>query len=235
MPYGDKESNMPVTNDGAVTPVLAADALVERLRWRYAVKKFDAAKKIPAEIWKALEEVLVLAPSSFGLQPWKFFVVTDPAVREKLKPASWNQTQITDASHLVVFAIKKDLSVADVEHFAQRIVEVRGVPEKSLEMYKKIMADFVGRAGKGLDINAWAADQVYIALGTFMTAAAVLGIDTCPMEGFEPAKYDEILGLPALGFHATVLATAGYRAADDVFAKLPKVRYKKEEVIGHIG
>jgi len=211
------------------------DVLLEQLRWRYAAKKFDPMKKIPSETWEALEETLVLAPSSYGLQPWKFFVVTDPALRAQLKSASWNQSQIVDASHLVVFAIKKDLNAADVEHFVKRIVEVRGAPEASLSSYKKIMTDFVGRAGKGFDINAWAADQVYIALGTFLTAAAVLGVDACPMEGFDPARYDEILGLPQLGYHATVVATAGYRALDDAYANIPKVRYKKEEVVAHIG
>ena len=109
------------------------------------------------------------------------------------------------------------------------------MPEASLEGYKKMMTDFVGRAGNGLDINAWASDQVYIALGAFLTAAALLGVDACPMGGFDPAKYDEILGLPKLGFHTIVLATAGYRAADDTYASLPKVRAKKEEVVAHIG
>lgn len=224
-----------MTNDDTVSPVLAADALVERLQWRYAVKKFDPARKIPAEIWNALEETLVLAPSSFGLQPWKFFIITDQVLRQQLKAATWNQSQTVDASHLVVFAIKKDLNAIDVEHFIKRIAEVRNIPESSLGGYKKIMVDFVAKAGKSFDINAWAADQVYIALGTFMTAAAVLGVDTCPMEGFEPAKYDEILGLPKLGYHAAVLATAGYRASDDAYAKLAKVRYKKEEVVAHLG
>jgi nitroreductase len=226
-----KEVVMPVTGEKSLSP----DALVERMRWRYAVKKFDPAKKIPTDVWKALEETLVLAPSSFGLQPWRFFVITDPKMREKLKPASWNQPQVLDASHLVVFAIKKNLNAADVERYVRRIAEVRGAPESSLEGYKKMILGFVERAGKGLDINAWAGDQIHIALGVFLTAAALLGIDTCPMEGFEPDQYDEILSLDKQGCHAAVIATAGYRAVDDAYARLPKVRFKPEDVIHHVG
>ncbi|MBI2885227.1 MAG: NAD(P)H-dependent oxidoreductase [Candidatus Omnitrophica bacterium] len=214
---------------GVVTP----GELVQQLRWRYATKKFDPARKIPADRWDALEQALVLSPSSFGLQPWKFIVVTDPAVRERLRPASWNQPQITDASHVVVFAHRKDVSVADVERYVRHIAAVRGIPEESLEGYKQMMAGFVSRAGQGLDINAWAARQLYIALGTFLTSAALLGIDACPMEGIDPKQYDEILGLDAEGYRTVVVATAGYRAEDDAYATLAKVRYASTEVVAH--
>ena len=207
------------------------DALVEKLKWRYAVKKFDPSRKIPAEQWQALESALILSPSSFGLQPWRFIVVDDPAVRRRLQAASWNQSQVVEASRLVVFAIKKDLNAADVERFVRRIVQVRGVSAESLNSYKQMMLDFVAKAGKGFDINAWSAQQLYIAMGVFMTAAAVLGIDTCPMEGIEPAAYDKILGLAPQGYHTLACVTAGYRAADDKSAKLAKVRYEADEII----
>lgn len=214
---------------------MKADALVEQLKWRYAVKKFDPSRKIPAEQWQALESALLLSPSSFGLQPWRFIVVNDPAVRERLRAASWNQSQVVEASHLVVFAIKKDLNATDVERFVRRIVQVRGVSAESLSSYKQMMLDFVAQAGRGFNINAWSAQQLYIAMGVFMTAAAMLGIDTCPMEGIEPDVYDRILSLAPQGFCALAAAAAGYRAADDKAARLAKVRYEADEVITRVG
>ena len=208
------------------------DVIEKQLEWRYATKVFDSTKVIPETDWKTLERALVLTPSSFGLQPWKFFVVTDPAKRALLKPASWGQSQIVDASHLVVFAIRKNLSESDIERFVARTAEVRGTTVESLESYRQMM---VGSLSKpSIDINAWASRQVYIALGFFMSTAALLGIDACPIEGFEPAKYDEILGLSALGYGASVVAAAGYRSGSDKYATLPKVRFKAEDVITHI-
>ncbi len=220
-----RASNSPVT----------AEQLVKQLQWRYAVKKFDPARKIPAAQWQALESALLLSPSSFGLQPWRFIVVNDPSVRAQLRAASWNQTQIVDASHLVVFAIKKDLNAADVEHFVQRIAQVRGVSAESLSQYKQMMLDFVAQASKGFDINAWSGRQLYLAVGVFLASAAVLGIDACPMEGLEPDAYDKILGLDKQGYHTLTVATAGYRDADDKYAAIPKVRYASEEVLIHVG
>lgn len=208
-----------------------ARTIVESLEWRYAVKKFDAARKIPAADWAALERALVLTPSSFGLQPWKFVVVADPAVRAKLVAASWNQQQIADASHLVAFAIVKDLGPAHVEAFIARTAEVRGVPVASLEAYKNMMLGFLARPRDKFDVNAWAAHQAYIALGNFMTSAAVMGIDTCPMEGIVPAQYDEILGLAPRGLATVVVGVAGYRAPDDNYAAAKKVRFDAKDVI----
>src|SRR5258708_38126374 len=115
---------MNAATESTVTP----EGLISSLRWRSATKKFDPSRKIPAPAWAALEEALVLAPSSYGLQPWKFFVIDDPALRAKLKPASWDQSQITDADKLVVFAVKKDIGAADVGRFVERISEVRRLP-----------------------------------------------------------------------------------------------------------
>jgi nitroreductase len=208
--------------------------LLEKLNWRYATKKFDPTKKIPSDIWKTLEKALILSPSSFGLQPWKFFVVSDTALRKKLQAASWNQPQIVDASHLVVFAHKKGLNASDVDHFVQSLSDVRKVPLASLDGYKQMMVGFVNKAGSGFDINAWAARQVYIALGTFLTSAALLGIDACPMEGLDPDQYDQILGMTKQGYHTLCVATVGYRAADDQAASLTKVRFDQNDVVVHI-
>jgi len=213
---------------------LTEPQLLSALNWRYATKKFDAAKKIPDATWAALEQALVLAPSSFGLQPWKFIVVDDPAVRQKLLPASWGQTQIVDAARLVVFTVHKDLGEAEVTHFIQRTAEVRGVPAPSLDGYKNIIVQSLAGAKAGGTLDVWQSRQVYIALGQFMASAALLGVDTCPMEGIAPAQYDAILGLTGTRFTTLCVCTAGYRAADDKYSTSPKVRYPTAEVITHV-
>lgn len=213
---------------------LAPAQLLEQLHWRYATKQFDPSQKIPDAVWQALEQSLVLSPSSFGLQPWKFFVVQDTALRQQLLPASWGQTQVVDASHLVVLAIKKDVSAADVDRYMARTAEVRQVPIDSLEKFSETIKGFLVKPPYPLDLNAWSTRQVYIALGTFMTSAALLGIDTCPMEGIDPAKYDQVLGLSDQGYHTVVACPAGYRAKDDKYASLPKVRYETAEVVAYL-
>jgi nitroreductase len=215
-----------------MSPV-SQETLLGQLRWRYATKRFDPDRKIEPENWRTLEQALVHAPSSFGLQPWKFFVITDSALRARLKAASWNQAQISDASHLVVFAVRRDLGAADVDRYIARIAEVRGLPVEALEGFRNTMLGSLRRPAE--EVRAWAARQVYIALGFFLSAAAILGIDACPMEGFQPEKYDEILGLTGKGYAATVLAAAGYRSPDDPYLKLAKVRFRTEDVIEHLG
>ena len=209
-------------------------ALIEVLNWRYATKQFDPAKKIPAAVWEALEDALVLSPSSYGLQPWQFFVVTDPAIKAALRPHSWDQTQVTDCSHHVVFAARTTVDEAFVDKYIARIAEVRGVSPESMGFYKEMMASDILNGPRSKVVQKWAARQVYIALGNFMTSAALLGVDTCPMEGMDPAKYDEILGLPAKGFNTVVACPAGYRAESDKYASLPKVRFDKSDLVQHI-
>jgi nitroreductase len=201
------------------------------MKWRYATKVFDPAKKISPADWQTLEQTLVLSPSSFGLQPWKFLVINTPSLREQLLPVSWNQRQVVDASHLVVFLKRRSLGADDVDRLINATSCTRNVPLESLEGYRKMMLGFA--ATPGFDAAAWAERQLYIALGTFMTAAAMLGIDTCPMEGIVPAKYDEILGLSSSLYATSVVATAGYRSSEDKYAQLAKVRYPAAEVIEH--
>lgn len=206
------------------------DAVLAPLRWRYATKAFDPARKIDPATWAALEQAVALAPSSYGLQPWTFVVVTDPAVRKQLHPASWNQAQILDASHLVVFAAKNPPTAADVDRHVANAETVRGLPAGSLDSLRQMILGSLSRMSPA-DAHAWAARQCYIALGFFLSAAAQLGIDACPMEGFQPEKYDEILGLTQRGLRAAVIATAGYRKADDKYAAAAKVRFPVDEVV----
>lgn len=210
---------------------ISNEALLAQLNWRYATKKFDPAKMISDTDWAALEQALILTPTSYGLQPYKFLVLTDPALRARLVPVSWGQTQPVDCSHYVVFAARAQNTEAHVDRHIARTAEVRGAAPASLAGFKNVLMGDVVDGARGQAALEWAARQAYIALGNFMTCAALVGVDTCPMEGFEPAKYDEILGLPAEGFHAVVACATGYRAADDKYASLPKVRFPASELI----
>lgn len=208
--------------------------LIDQLNWRYATKQFDPAKKITAQDWAALEEALVLTPSSIGLQPWAFLVIDDPDMRAKLLLASYGQPQVVDASHLVVFATKTNYSEMDVDAHIRQAAKVRGVGVEALDGLRTMaMRSIV----QGMDETArrnWATNQTYIALGNLVTSAALLGIDAAPMEGFERHRYDDILGLKVRGLTASVIAAVGYRRESDKYAATPKVRFPREEIVQHV-
>ena len=208
--------------------------LIAALNWRYATKKFDPAKKISPETWAALEQALILSPSSMGLQPWKFVVVTDQAAKERLVPASYKQTQAADCSHLVVFAVHKNIGDVHVTKYLDRVAEVKGVTRDSLTGFGKMITGNLTSAAKEGRLDLWQTHQVYIALGQFMASAALLGVDTCPMEGIEPTKYDEILGLAGTPYTTVVACPAGYRAEGDKYAVAKKVRFEAKDVIVRI-
>lgn len=214
--------------------ITSPENLLERLNWRYATKKFDRDAKIPGDIWNALEQSLVLAPSSFGLQPWKFIVITDPATKAALVPHSWGQSQPADCSHLVVFTVKTGLDDTHVDRFLDSQVAIRGGSREALGGYRGMMLTSLKNASDKGYLDTWQTHQVYIALGQFMTSAALLGVDTCPMEGIVAAEYDKVLGLVGTGFKTVVACPAGYRAADDKYAGLKKVRFPVSEVVRHI-
>jgi nitroreductase len=209
---------------------LTPDQLLASLRWRYATKQFDSSREIPADVWEALEECLVLTPSSFGLQPWKFLVVRDPAIRSRLQPESWNQPQVTSASHFVVLTARTDVTKADIDAWITRMVEAQGKSPEDLAPLKGMIAGFAETMSHEAR-HAWNVRQVYIALGQLMTAAAVLGIDTCPMEGISTAAYDRILGLEESGYATAVACALGYRAEADKYAGVPKARFERNTVI----
>jgi len=208
--------------------------LLEALKWRYATKSFDPKRKIPDTTWATLEQTLVLSPSSFGLQPYRFIVVKDEAVREKLLPHSWNQQQIVDASHLVVFAARTSITEAEIDAVLERTVEIRGIPLEALDGYRGMMYGSLLSPGSESRIPHWAALQAYIALGNLLTSAALLGIDTCPIEGFAPAEYDAILGLKEHGYASAVVAAVGYRNSEDKYSVAPKVRMPSEQLVKHL-
>lgn len=203
--------------------------VLEHRTWRYATKKFDVTKKVSDEDLETLLEATRLSASSYGLQPYHIFVITDQEIKEKLKPASWNQSQITDASHIIVFANATDFGEELVDDFLTNVSETRNIPEEGLKGYSDFMKS------KLMDLpaetkNNWTAKQAYIAFGNMMQAAAELKIDTCPMEGFESDTYNEILGLNEKNLNAVLVLPIGYRSDEDQTQHLPKVRKSKEEL-----
>ena len=205
--------------------------LLNALQWRYATKIFDATKIIPADVWSALEKTLVLTPTSFGLQPYQFLIVQDAAKRATLLPQSWGQKQVVDCSHFVVFTARTEMTAADVAKLIARISQVRGIPAEALNFYRDMMLGDIVNGPRGKVAHEWAARQCYIALGNLMTAAALLGVDTCPMEGLVPAEYDKILGLGGSGYKTVVACALGYRAEGDKYASLAKVRYEAADLV----
>ncbi len=208
--------------------------LLDQLNWRYATKQFDATRKISSEDWTSLEEALRLSPSSIGLQPWKFLVINDPELRAKLQPASYGQTQIVDASHLVVFTTRFNLGEADVDAHVAKVAEVRGTTVEDLAPLKAMAMGGIVSGKTDDERRDWAFNQTYIALGNLLTSAALLGIDACPMEGFSRDEYDRILGLTEQGLGSAVVATLGYRSSEDKYGTAPKVRFDRDEVIQYL-
>src|SRR5476649_2137051 len=207
------------------------EQLLSALNWRYATKFFDATKKIPADTWQALEQALVLTPTSYGLQPYKFLVINNPAKRAELLPHSWGQKQVVNASHFVVFTARTEMKEADVDRFIKRTTDVRKLPDGAFNPYRDMMMGDVVSGPRSKIAHEWATRQAYIALGNLMTVAAVLGVDPCPMEGLNPAEYDSILDLEGTDYKTVVACALGYRAADDKYASLPKVRFETKDLV----
>lgn len=210
---------------------MSTQELLSALEWRYATKRFDSTKKIPAEVWQALERALILTPTSYGLQPYRFIVLTDFERRAELLAHSWKQPQVVDCSHYVVFAARTRINEKDVDKWIERLAAIRQVPAESLASYRGMMIGDVVHGSRGKVSHEWAVRQAYIALGNLMTCAAVLGVDACPMEGIAPPEYDRVLGLLESGYATAVACALGYRAENDKFAALPKARFDAADLI----
>ena len=203
--------------------------LLESLNWRYATKQYDATKKISQQDLETLLEATRLSVSSYGLQPYKIINVENPEIRQQLRAVAWNQTSITDASHLFVFAVEKNLGDKQVQAYMENISQTRGIPVQNLEGF----SGMIHNAIDGLDENAkqnWAKKQAYIALSTLINTAAYLKLDATPMEGFDAQKFNEILGLEALGLATAVVAAVGYRHEEDAAQHYKKVRKSKKDL-----
>lgn len=202
---------------------------LENQNWRYATKKFDATKKITDADLAFLKEAIRLSTSSYGLQPYKVFIIENPELRAKLVAASYGQAQVADASHLLVFANELNFGAAGIDQFATTICKTRELPLEAIQGY----VDFMKGSITGLPEetrNIWTAKQTYLALGNLLNAAAELQIDVTPMEGFVPAQVNEILGLDKLGLNASLLAPIGYRHAEDDTQHYKKVRKSNDEL-----
>jgi len=203
------------------------------LNWRYATKKFDASKNIPEVELEQLLEAIQLSASSYGLQPYQVFVIKNPELREKLKAAAWNQPQIVDASHLLVFANLKEIDKVYVDAYLDMIADTRNQTREDLSGLENMLDNTVLKFSSEKK-NQWASNQAYIALGNLLSAAANSKIDACPMEGFEAIKFDEILGLKEIGLTTAVIATLGYRSSEDKQQYAIKVRKNKEELFNRL-
>ena len=216
-----------------ISKLSKGELILDRLNWRYAAKAYDRSKKVSEADLKILEEAMLLAPSSFGIQPYKVLVISDPGVRERLSPAAYNQPAVTDASHLLVFAHKKTLTDADIDSFIGRIAEVREQTRESLAGLETAVQGAVARAVDSGTVDTWNSRQAYIAIGFLLETAALLDIDATPMEGFDSKQFDEILGLT--DYSSVAIAAIGYRDAEnDWLAPLPKVRKPINELIERI-
>jgi nitroreductase len=213
---------------------ISNEHLLKALNWRYATKLFDETKKIPDNVWQTLERALILTPTSYGLQPYKFIVMTGAEKRAELLPHSWKQKQVVQCSHYVVFTARTKLTEADVNHWIQHIAEVRKVPVESLNLYRGSMIGDVVHGLRSSVAHEWASRQAYIALGNLMTCAALLGVDACPMEGFVPAEYDRVLDLEGSGYSSVVNCALGYRSSKDKYAGEIKVRFEASELVQKI-
>ncbi|MEP2059759.1 MAG: NAD(P)H-dependent oxidoreductase [Maribacter litoralis] len=207
--------------------------ILNKLNWRYATKNFDSSKQVSNEDLNTLLEAGRLTASSYGLQPYEIYVIKNEEVRKKLRKASYDQPQITDASCIIVLANKPTFDDSMIDDYIANIMKVRGLSKEDLEGFSKTMKSTL------LDLpdaykGAWTSNQAYIVLGNLMTIAAEMEIDTCPMEGFDKEQYNEILGLTNKGLNAAVVLAAGYRSSEDATQHYPKVRYPEEQIITHI-
>lgn len=206
---------------------------IDNLEWRYATKKFDASKKVSDEDLETLLKSIQLTASSYGLQPYHVLVITDPAIRKQLQPVSWGQSQIVDASYLLVFANKTAIDSEWIDSYVRNISETRGVSLEELAGYREIMRSKILSLSIEQQAN-WSSKQAYIALGNLLSAAAELKIDATPMEGFEATSYNEILGLTEKGLNAAVIAAVGHRSTEDATQHFAKVRQPREQLFTHL-
>jgi len=211
--------------------VLIMTDLLQALQWRYATKKMDPAKAVPQEKVERILEAVRLTASSSGLQPYEVFVVTNPALREQIKQHAWNQAQVTDSSHLLVFAAWDNYTAERINHMFDLVNAERGIKNEGWEAYRQQLLNTYPQRDAETNYQH-AARQAYIGVGTALIAAAAEHVDSTPMEGFDPAKVDEILGLRARGLRSVVMLPLGYRAdAGDWLVNLKKVRRARQEFI----
>ncbi len=200
------------------------------MQWRYATKKFDKNKKLSTEKLSTLKKAFSLTATSFGLQTIKLLVVNDESTRTSLLAHSFNQKQVLEASHLLIICIQDDILTDDVVDYYKNIKAVRKTPETILKPYEEGLINMMQKMSVE-ERQQWSKNQAYISLGNLMTICAIENIDSCPMEGFLPKKFDEVLELGKIGLKSVLLLPVGYRADDDVFSTFKKVRKSIEDAV----
>ena len=208
-------------------------SLLKALKWRYATKKFDTSKVISAANIENIKEGFNLTATSYGLQPVQLLLVHNKAIQKELVPISMNQQQVEQASHLAIFCVKTTLDADYVIEYFDRIKTIRKTPDEILASFRTHIIDSFG-AKSAEEIHLWGAKQAYLAMGNLLAVCADLNIDACPMEGFEPDKYDAYFDLKAKGLRSVLIMPMGYRAEDDPFAAMKKVRKPISESITEI-
>lgn len=204
--------------------------IIQKLQWRYATKKFDASKKLSEEKINTLKEAFDLTATSYGLQPLKLVVIKNDGLKEQLVSMSMDQLQVKDASHVLVICREQNISSNYINSYFDRVVATRQTPRDILAPFQNhLLESFSQKDPK--DIAVWMEKQAYLALGNLLTVCALEQIDSCPMEGFEPDRYDEILGLSKMGLRSVLVLPVGYRADDDMFADMKKVRRGVDSVV----
>ena len=204
--------------------------IIQSLEWRYATKKFDSTQTVPQEKIDRLKQAFNLTATSYGLQLLKLVVVSDPHLKEQLVPASMNQPQVKDASHVLVICIENKFDEAYIRRHFNRVESIRQTPREILDPFQDYMIK-VFENKPWDEVKAWMSKQAYIALGNLLTVCAVEGLDSCPMEGFIPEQYDEILKLNEHGLHSVLVLPVGYRSQEDIMAAMKKVRRGVEDVV----
>lgn len=202
---------------------------IENQNWRYATKKFDARKKVSNEDLETLKEAIRLSSSSYGLQLYKIIIVENTDIRAKLQPAAWGQSQIIDASHLIIFANQTNVGNTEIDSYLKNASETRSLPLEALSGYGDFMKGTINTLSEDAK-NVWTSKQTYLALGNLLNAAAELKIDVTPMEGFDKNQFNEILGLDKLNLNTAVIAAVGYRHDEDDTQHYKKVRKSKEDL-----
>lgn len=204
--------------------------IIESLEWRYAAKKFDAEKMLSETQINTLKEAFNLTATSYGLQPVKMVIIKNKEIQQELVEHSWNQQQVIQASHLIVICIQDLINEKDIENYFNLVKKTRNTPDEILNPFKDYLkSDITNRSEAQLAI--WMKNQAYIALGNLLTVAAVEKIDSCPMEGFNPEKYDEILNLKKHNLKSALVLPVGFRAEDDYMKDLQKVRKNTSDVV----
>lgn len=204
--------------------------IIESLKWRYATKKFDVTKIVSDEKLEILKEAFTLTATSYGLQPVKLMVVSNKAIQEQLVSYSFNQQQVAQASHVFIICIENNIDEMFIRNCFENEKTIRGTSDDILDSFRAYLIESFSNK-TDIEIKDWATKQAYIILGNLLTVCAVEGIDSCPMEGFTPEKYDDLLDLKSKGLSSVLVLPIGFRAEDDMFSKLKKVRKKMSNSI----